>query len=107
MALLKYIERIKRMDQLIRMKATGNAAAFAEKMGLSRSVLMEYLSELKSMGAPIMYCSERQSYYYQQDCKLILDFQPKEQEKIKGGINFLNYFGQSEYTGLVAINIAM
>ena len=42
MSLLKYLERAKRMDDLIRRKATGNVEEFASKLGISQ----------KRMGAP-------------------------------------------------------
>ena len=64
MSLLKYLERAKRMDDLIRRKATGNVEEFAGKLGLSRSVLMEHLRDMRDLGAPIRFCDIRHSYYY-------------------------------------------
>jgi ribosomal protein S25 len=67
MSLLKYIERLKRMDDLIRRKATGTPDEFASRLGLGKSVLMDELRELKELGAEITYCKQRKSYYYTQD----------------------------------------
>lgn len=65
MGILKYIERAKRMDDLIRRKATGNAQEFARKLGISRSVLMDHLTELRELGAPIVYDECQCCYRYE------------------------------------------
>ena len=64
MSLIKYIERLQRMDSLITMKATGSPEAFAEKMGIKRSTLFESLQEMREIGVDIRYSFIRQSYYY-------------------------------------------
>jgi hypothetical protein len=64
MSLLKYIERVQRMDSLISMMATGSPQEFAEKMGIKRSTLFESLQEMREIGADIKYSYIRQSYYY-------------------------------------------
>ena len=64
MSILKYVDRLKRMDDLIRRKATGTPDEFAIRLGLGKSVLMDELRELKGLGADIVYCRTRQSYYY-------------------------------------------
>jgi predicted DNA-binding transcriptional regulator YafY len=64
MSILKYLDRIKQMDELIRRKATGSPDEFAEKVGLSRSALMKYIKLLKELNAPLEYDHNRQSYYY-------------------------------------------
>jgi biotin operon repressor len=53
MSLLKYIDRLKRMDDLIRRKATGSPEEFSQKLNISRSQLLQDLKELKELGAPI------------------------------------------------------
>jgi predicted DNA-binding transcriptional regulator YafY len=55
MSILKYLDRIKQMDELIRRKATGSPDEFAEKVGLSRSALMKYIKLLKEMNVPLEY----------------------------------------------------
>ena len=77
MTVIKYIERIKAMDDLIRRKATGTSSQFAEKLHISRSTLMEYIDILKNMGAPIAYDKFRNSYYYLYSCKLQIGFESK------------------------------
>lgn len=72
MSILKYLERAKRMDDLIRRKATGNSVEFAKKLGISRSLLMIDLHELKELGAPIQFDDQRQSYVYSSEFRLFL-----------------------------------
>jgi predicted DNA-binding transcriptional regulator YafY len=74
MSLLKYVERLKRMDDLILKKATGNAEEFAKKINVSSSQLFKELKEMKVLGAPIEYSHERKSYFYSKNCKMVLDF---------------------------------
>lgn len=62
------------MDDLIRRKATGSPEQFAEKMGMDRSTLMRYLSELKKLDAPIYFDPIKQSYYYEEEVYLELGF---------------------------------
>ena len=64
MSLLRSIERLKRMDDLIKKEMTGPSKEFAEKLGISRSMLMENLHEMKELGAGIEYCYFRRSYHY-------------------------------------------
>ena len=85
MSLLKYLERLKRMDDLIRRKATGSPEEFSRKLNISRSQFLQDLKELREMGAPIEYCKITRSYIYTKPCQPILSFNEKS---IQGG----NYF---------------
>lgn len=58
------------MDDLIRRRATGNADEFARKLGISRSVLMDNIMDLKQFGAPIVYDDYCCSYKYERDFSL-------------------------------------
>lgn len=87
MSLLKYVDRLKRMDSLIRRKATGTPEKFAEKLGICKSMLMMNLNEMKRMGAPIKYDMLEQTYFYDQSCKLRCEFEisSKEMTQLRGG----------------------
>ncbi len=67
MSLLKYLERAKRMDDLIRRKATGCSEDFAAKLGISKRLLMEHLHDLRDLGVPIRFSDLEQTYYYEAD----------------------------------------
>lgn len=95
MSLLKYIERLKRMDDLIRRKTTGKAEQFASKLGISRSQLLQDVKELRELGAPIEYCNTIQSYIYTRPCSLSIEL-----NKVKGGKNIFYFYEQSSMAGL-------
>jgi len=82
MSLLKSIERLKRMHDLINRESTGHAGEFAAKIGISRSMLMENIGEMKELGAAIEFCPRRRSYRYTQDFRLIIG---PAASKVKGG----------------------
>jgi hypothetical protein len=64
MSLLKYVERLRRMDSLISMMSTGTPEEFADKLGIRRSTLFQSLQEMREMGVDIKYSYVRQSYFY-------------------------------------------
>ena len=64
MCMIKYIDRLQRMDALIKMKATGTPDEFAGKLGIKRSTLFQTLQELRYIDVDIKYSCIRKSYYY-------------------------------------------
>lgn len=64
MQLIEQLEQLKRLDALIRRKATGSPADLARKFGVSERTIYNYLAVLKNLGAEIEYCSVRNCYYY-------------------------------------------
>jgi hypothetical protein len=84
MSFLKYLHRLERIDSLIRRKATGTPEEFAEYLGLCRSALMEYIREMKELGAPFAYCRQRQSYFYEEEKQLFIGFASKSLIKKTG-----------------------
>ena len=82
MSLPKHLDRTRRMDRLIRFKRTGTPRQFADRLGISLSLLYRLLGELKAMGAPIHYCHLRQSYAYYERVELRLGFYKPELEII-------------------------
>jgi hypothetical protein len=99
MSLLKYLERAKRIDELIHRKATGNSEQFSRKLGISRSVLMEHLRDLKELGAPIRFCCVRQSYFYDGDFGIIIS-QTCRAKSLVGGSRFVKIIEESDMNGL-------
>ena len=69
------------MDQLIRLKGTGNTNAFAVRLGLSRSMLYNYLDLLKTLGGPIQYSQTDSSYYYERAVRFELGYRQKKDEE--------------------------
>jgi hypothetical protein len=72
MAVIKYVDRVIRIDTLIHLRATGTPKEFAGKLGIKRSTLFQTLQELRELGADIRYSGSRQSYYYGDDKRIRL-----------------------------------
>jgi predicted DNA-binding transcriptional regulator YafY len=73
-------ERLQRIDHFIKIKGTGNASELADKLGLSRASVYEYINLMKGLGAPIKFCKFRQSYYYDEEGSFITRFLPKHDD---------------------------
>ncbi len=74
---------IERLDQLIRLKATGCPADLAKKLNLSERTIYRIIKELKEIGCPISYDNERKSYYYDYEGRLVFCFISRVSEKHK------------------------
>ena len=74
MSLHKNLERIRRMHALIKFRRTGTPEKFAERLGISVSLLYRLIGQLKEMGAPIHFCHQRQSYAYYESVELQIGF---------------------------------
>ena len=69
------VTRLKRIDRLVRLKATGSPQDLASRLGISTSTLYEHMDTMKRVfGAPLRYCRKRQSYVYDEEGKLELTF---------------------------------
>jgi len=67
MSLLKTINRLEYANFLIKKKATGDLETFASKMRLSKRTVTELISQMREMGATILYDRQRKTYYYTED----------------------------------------
>lgn len=87
MKLIEQLRLLERLDQLIRMKATGTPAQLASRIEVSERQLYRLIQSLKDMGFPIEYCKECQHYRYTQEVKLRVEILIAEEAmvKIKGG----------------------
>ncbi len=94
MPFVKYLQRLRYIDQLIRRKNTGNATELGKKLNLSRSTILEYLSEMKDEGFPIRYDKTRGYYYYEEECEIPkkIFLTREEMKKLNGGIKFSSFF---------------
>jgi biotin operon repressor len=90
MRFLEKLKAIERLDQLIKLKATGSADDLATRLSVTRSTVYELIECMRNMGADINYCKQRKSFYYESEKFLAIGF--VEKDKIKGGNNYLNIF---------------
>jgi predicted DNA-binding transcriptional regulator YafY len=78
MKALDLFNRLERMDQLIRLKATGSPKEFAARLQISESMMYNYLDLLKSLGGPIRYCKQAGSYEYASPVRLELGYRTEK-----------------------------
>lgn len=95
MKIFKEINLLERLDQLIRLKATGTPCELAERLEMSEREIYRIISELRAMDIKIVYCKQRRSYYYENET--FLKFQASviedgKERKIMGGENMFNNF---------------
>ena len=80
MSLDTYLRRLARIDGLIRLENTGPTQAFANRLGMSRTNLLNYLNVLRGLGGEIRYSRRRQTYYYEDDKRFLLGYFEKGRE---------------------------
>lgn len=74
---LKLIERI---DSLISRKSTGTPLTLSQRIGVSERTLYNILGIMKKLGAPIFYCSGRNSYCYSEEVSFSYTFNVIEEQ---------------------------
>ncbi|WP_103071661.1 hypothetical protein [Aquimarina sediminis] len=77
--IIRQIEIIERMDQLIRLQATGSPAKFASRLGISKTKLYRIIDTMKKLNAPIKYDIAIQSFVYAEDVGFKFGFYTIEQ----------------------------
>ncbi len=64
--IIKQLQLIERIDQLIRMQATGTPIELASRMRISKTKLYAVLNTMKALNAPVVYDVALQSYVYEE-----------------------------------------
>ena len=77
MSFYKQWKRIEYIHEYIQKKSTGTPGEFAYKLGISRSMLYEYLKDLRALGAKIEYSKELPSFYYSNSFQVTLGQEDK------------------------------
>lgn len=87
------LDRIDKMNRLVKSGVTGSPDEFADSLGVSRTSLYELLDELRSRGAPISYSKSARTFLYTEpfDIKIIcsLRFLSDEEGKDMNGGAYL------------------
>lgn len=93
--LTKQIAMLERIDQLIRLKATGRPKHLAERLGVSEATVFRIIETMKILNAPVNYDLTRQSYVYTEKNKFRFGFYVEELDSrteriLTGGSSFGN-----------------
>lgn len=62
------------LHEHIKNENTGRPCSLGSRMGVSRRTFFYMVDDLREMGASISYCRKRQTYYYEQDFELRIDY---------------------------------
>ncbi len=100
------IDLIERIDQLIRLRATGNPKQLAERFDMSESSVYRLIETIKGLGAPVEYQAAYQSYIYTDEVYFHCGFyvkklSEKEKKKVNGGSQSLQYFNKNLHTVMI------
>ena len=72
--LTKQISLIERIDQLVRLHATGTPSELASRLEISKAKLYRVIDVMKELKAPIVYNIARQSFEYEDEVKFKCGF---------------------------------
>lgn len=90
MKAIEQLERLQRMNELIKGENTGTPDEFSRKLGISRRQLYAEIEYLKDLGVDIGYSRHRRTFNFNNGHEIKISFQvkviPKEvSQKINGG----------------------
>lgn len=93
--LTRQIALLERMDQLVRLKATGRPKNLAERLQVSEATVFRIIDTMKELNAPVCYDIVCQSYVYTEPAQFKCGFFVKgldreEQRNLTGGYGFNN-----------------
>lgn len=71
---MDFIEKVERLDRLIRQGSTGTAEELAQKLGISKRSVFNYLKWMKDREAPIAFSRKQKSYVYKYDVEFVAMF---------------------------------
>jgi hypothetical protein len=96
MKAIEQLERLKRINELIKTKSTGTPEILCAKLGISRRQLFKDLEMFKDMGAEIVYSKIRETYFYPNGHEMEISYSfriipKKEIQNINGGFFFKKY----------------
>ena len=93
--LTKQIAVLERVDQLIRLKATGRPRQLASRLKVSEATVFRIIETMKELNAPVCYDLNRQSYVYSEFTIFKCGFYYKEldndtEQNVSGGFAYSN-----------------
>jgi len=74
MNFLECIERIERLDVLIRLENTGTPRVLSERLNISERQIYRLIEQMRNLGAEIEYSQCKVSYIYTKPVKLKIGY---------------------------------
>lgn len=73
MSIISNIDKLKLINSEIKKEQTGKPEDFAKKLSVSRSMLYNYIEEIKTLGAEIKYNRKLKTFFYKNDFDITID----------------------------------
>lgn len=77
MSFTEKVQLLERLDQLIRLKATGTPDELGLKLKVARCTVYDFIACLESLGGEIEYSRSNRSFIYVTDKTLIIGYKSK------------------------------
>ena len=74
MDFITQLERIERINQLVKTKSTGSPAQLARRLNFSERRVYQLISLIKTLGGPIYFDKEYNSYCYSENIEFTFGF---------------------------------
>ncbi|HYW96555.1 MAG TPA: HTH domain-containing protein [Bacteroidales bacterium] len=74
MAIITFINRLKRIDFLVYTRTTGTPSELAVKLGISVRSIYDYINDMRELGAPVVWSNNDRSYVYIEEGRLHISF---------------------------------
>lgn len=96
MKAIQQLERLQRINEMIKARSTGTPEILCNKLNISRRQLFKDLEIFKDMGAKIAYSKIRETYFYPNGHELEISYSfrlipKKEIQNINGGFFLKKY----------------
>ena len=79
--IIKQVQLIARIDQLIRLEATGCPEYLSKRLGISKTSLYRLINTMKALNAPVAYDYYRESFIYKESVHFQFGFYNKDPKK--------------------------
>lgn len=66
--------KLQHLHECIKKECTGTPCSLGVRMGVSKRAFFYMVDDLREMGADINYCRKRQTYYYNNDFELHIEY---------------------------------
>jgi predicted DNA-binding transcriptional regulator YafY len=72
MTFSEQLEVLERLHLLIKRKGTGTPEQLAKRFNVSLGTIYNLIKMLRNKNLPLVYCREKQTYYYDCDVEIII-----------------------------------
>lgn len=100
---INHLERMKKTNKLLKEEKTGTPEMFANQLNIGKRQLYNILDNLKIIGASIKYCRKRETFFYEEDFDLQINYSVKviKNETMKNVFGGNNIFKNNLFSAMI------